>query len=198
VLQQFRLDFQKLRRGFHISGADAETHSSASLRRKLSVMGPSEPDGAITRGRARWFHSTFEIAERDQRKRGGRADVQGVGARGTWPQGRHRTPDSWYIGPAFVVHGKGGRAADRGRVSFKTLTPLLARANPEVIFNFMFDFINRAASIKDPLVVAGLDELIPKGNWRSTLETAESTSSGGLSSEERKAILGAVRKQVSQ
>jgi three-Cys-motif partner protein len=92
----------------------------------------------------------------------------------------------------FLIDPKGWR------IPLKTLAPLLARANSEVIFNFMFDFINRAASIKDPLVVAGLDELIPKGNWRSTLETAESTSSGGLSSEERKAILGAVRKQVSQ
>jgi three-Cys-motif partner protein len=72
-------------------------------------------------------------------------------------------------------------------VALKTLAPLLARPNSEVVFNFMFDFINRAASINDPKVVAGLDELIPFGNWRAAL--AEGESNGGLSSEERKEIL---------
>jgi hypothetical protein len=52
----------------------------------------------------------------------------------------------------------------------------------------MFDFINRAASIKDPNIVAGLKELIPYGDWRKQLETAE--NAGGATSESRKAILG--------
>jgi hypothetical protein len=56
-----------------------------------------------------------------------------------------------------------------------------------VIFNFMFDFINRAASINEPKVVAGLDELIPFGNWRAAL--AEGERNGGLSPEERNEIL---------
>jgi hypothetical protein len=34
---------------------------------------------------------------------------------------------------------------------------MLARANSEVVFNFMFEFINRAASISDPGVVSGLE-----------------------------------------
>lgn len=72
-------------------------------------------------------------------------------------------------------------------VPLKTLEPLLARPNSEVIFNFMFDFINRAASINDPKVVAGLDELIPFGNWRDAL--AEGERNGGLSPEARKEIL---------
>ena len=50
------------------------------------------------------------------------------------------------------------------RIPLQQLGPLLARANSEVIFNFMFDFINRAASINDPVVRAGLDELMPYGN----------------------------------
>jgi hypothetical protein len=41
---------------------------------------------------------------------------------------------------------------------------MLARPNSEVIFNFMFDFINRAASITDSAVVAGINELIPFGD----------------------------------
>lgn len=51
----------------------------------------------------------------------------------------------------------------------------------------MFDFINRAASIKDPVTIAGLDELIPFGEWRTKLEEAE--RQGGVTTGERKAIL---------
>lgn len=55
-----------------------------------------------------------------------------------------------------------------------------------MIFNFMFDFINRAASIKDAIVVSGLDELIPYGDWRARLEQAEQT---GATPDQRKSIL---------
>jgi three-Cys-motif partner protein len=72
------------------------------------------------------------------------------------------------------------------RLSLKTLAPLLRRANSEVIFNFMFDFINRAASIRDPVVVAGLNELIPFGDWRRRLEAAERAGAGP---DVRKAVL---------
>lgn len=60
------------------------------------------------------------------------------------------------------------------------LAPLLARPKSEVIFNFMFDFINRAAGIEEPAVIAGLNELMPDGNWRSALAAG---------AEQRKAIL---------
>jgi three-Cys-motif partner protein len=81
----------------------------------------------------------------------------------------------------FLIDPKGWR------VPLNPLAPLLARPNSEVIFNFMFDFINRAASINEPKVVAGLDELIPFGNWRAAL--AEGERNGGLSPEERNEIL---------
>jgi three-Cys-motif partner protein len=81
----------------------------------------------------------------------------------------------------FLIDPKGWR------VPLKTLAPLLARPNSEMIFNFMFDFINRAASINEPKVVAGLDELIPLGSWRADLSEGE--RSGGLSPEERNEIL---------
>ncbi len=83
----------------------------------------------------------------------------------------------------FLIDPKGWR------IPLNTLAPLLARPKSEVIFNFMFDFINRAASIKEAAVVTGLNELIPHGDWRTTLEAAEAASQGGLSSDERKAIL---------
>jgi three-Cys-motif partner protein len=77
----------------------------------------------------------------------------------------------------FLIDPKGWH------IPLKALAPMLARPKSEVIFNFMFDFINRAASIKEAAVVAGLNALLPYGEWRSALETA------GLTSEERKIIL---------
>jgi three-Cys-motif partner protein len=73
------------------------------------------------------------------------------------------------------------------RVPLRRLELLLARPNSEVVFNFMFDFINRAVNIKDANIVAGLDELIPFGDWRAKLETAE--NSGTTTPAMRKAIL---------
>ena len=84
-------------------------------------------------------------------------------------------------------------------ISLKSLQPMLARASSEIIFNFMFDFINRAASIEDPLVVAGLDELIPFGDWRAKLKKAQDESGGNLSSDARKDILvGAFNDSLAQ
>lgn len=80
----------------------------------------------------------------------------------------------------FFIDPKGWRLA------LRALTPLLQRANSEVIFNFMFDFINRAASIRDSAVVTGLNELIPFGDWRQRLEAAERAGAGP---DVRKAIL---------
>ncbi|MGY4412758.1 three-Cys-motif partner protein [Bradyrhizobium sp. LB7.1] len=74
------------------------------------------------------------------------------------------------------------------RIRLKAIQPLLSRPNSEVLFNFMFEFINRAASIDDPLVIAGLDELFISSSWRSAFAKANT-------SDERKAILvGRVRK----
>lgn len=57
------------------------------------------------------------------------------------------------------------------RIDMTRLAPLLRRPNSEVVFNFMFDFINRAASIQAPEVKRGLDELIPNSAWRDQLAT---------------------------
>ena len=83
----------------------------------------------------------------------------------------------------FLIDPKGWR------IALNALAPMLVRANSEVIFNFMFDFINRAASIKDPAIVSGLDELMPYGDWRVELAEAEHDRPGGLTSDQRKAIL---------
>jgi three-Cys-motif partner protein len=81
----------------------------------------------------------------------------------------------------FLIDPKGWR------IPLRTLSPMLARSNSEVIFNFMFDFINRAASIDDSTVISGLNELIPYGNWQSKLKEAERRANN--SSSERKDIL---------
>jgi len=72
------------------------------------------------------------------------------------------------------------------RFRLQDLAKMLQRARSEVIFNFMFDFINRAASMKDPAIERGVDELIPYGDWRKKLEEAERR---GATSEDRRAII---------
>lgn len=58
-------------------------------------------------------------------------------------------------------------------IDMKELGPLLARPNSEVLFNFMFDFINRAAAMQNnrPLVEA-LGRLMPYGEWQTGLSAA--------------------------
>jgi three-Cys-motif partner protein len=83
----------------------------------------------------------------------------------------------------FLIDPKGWR------IPLKTLAPMLARPHSEVIFNFMFDFINRAVSIKEAAVASGLNELIPQGDWRAKLEAMEGSGYPSVDAEERKAIL---------
>jgi three-Cys-motif partner protein len=93
----------------------------------------------------------------------------------------------------FLIDPKGWR------LPLNALKDMLSRPNSEVIFNFMFDFINRAASIDDPKVVAGLNELIPHGSWRATLKAAQEVSGGMLTSDARKTILvGAFNESLAQ
>lgn len=60
------------------------------------------------------------------------------------------------------------------RIDIRELEPLLSLPNCEVLFNFMFEFINRAASMREPVTVTGLDALIPDGDWRGQLSAATS------------------------
>jgi three-Cys-motif partner protein len=69
------------------------------------------------------------------------------------------------------------------------LKPLLARPKSEVIFNFMFEFINRAASMSDKDTIDGLDGLMPGSNWRQKLTVTEEREGGPLKPEKRKEIL---------
>jgi three-Cys-motif partner protein len=75
------------------------------------------------------------------------------------------------------------------RIPLQQLAPLLSRPRSEVIFNFMFDFINRAINIADPRIVAGLDELIPYGDWRNKVAEAETQGGNNLTPEGRKTVV---------
>jgi three-Cys-motif partner protein len=79
----------------------------------------------------------------------------------------------------FLIDPKGWR------IPLAQLQPLLGRDKSEVIFNFMFDFVNRAASMK---AAVGLDDLIPYGDWRRRLAEAEPIASVTATPEERKEI----------
>lgn len=83
----------------------------------------------------------------------------------------------------FLIDPKGWR------IPLTQLKPLLSRPKSEVTFNFMFEFINRAASMSEPIVIKGLDELMPYGNWRQRLQDAENVIGRPLSPDERKEIL---------
>lgn len=63
------------------------------------------------------------------------------------------------------------------RIDIRALAPLLRLPNSEVLFNFMFEFINRAASMRDPQIVDRLEALIPLGDWRQQLAASDKSTS---------------------
>jgi three-Cys-motif partner protein len=83
----------------------------------------------------------------------------------------------------FLIDPKGWR------ISLEKLKPILEREKSEMTFNFMFEFINRAASMSRADTVEGLDELIPYGNWRQELKAGEKRLGRVLRPGERSAIL---------
>lgn len=81
----------------------------------------------------------------------------------------------------FLIDPKGWR------VDMNRIAPLVERANSEVVFNFMFDFINRFASAPSPGVAASLDALFLEPGWRTRL--FEPAPHGRTESEHRKIVL---------
>ena len=73
-------------------------------------------------------------------------------------------------------------------IPISALVPLLRRPNSEVLFNFMFDFINRAASMSEPAIVDGLNALIQGVGWRDRLASAQ-PEGGKTLADVRKAVL---------
>ena len=74
------------------------------------------------------------------------------------------------------------------RIDMSSIAPLLHRPNCEVLFNFMFEFINRAASMSEAVTVQGLDDLIVAAGWRPKLVGATAIA-GKTLADARKEIL---------
>jgi len=55
------------------------------------------------------------------------------------------------------------------KIDMNAVAPLISRPNTEVVLNFMFDFINRFATMRQPTIQAGLDSLMPGTNWRERM-----------------------------
>lgn len=55
------------------------------------------------------------------------------------------------------------------KIDMNAVAPLISRPNTEVVLNFMFDFINRFATMQQPAIQAGLDALMPGTDWRQRI-----------------------------
>lgn len=84
----------------------------------------------------------------------------------------------------FVLMDPKGFAID-----MEAVAPLIARPRTEVLFNFMFDFINRFALHDDPDIVAALEKLMPESGWRQRLGHVARSAEGGELAPARKAVL---------
>lgn len=83
---------------------------------------------------------------------------------------------------AFLFIDPKGWAIDMQRIA-----PLLNRPKSEVVFNFMFDFINRFAELKKPQISTSLDRLLVAPGWRA--ELAASPKEGVSQADYRKSVL---------
>lgn len=84
----------------------------------------------------------------------------------------------------FVLMDPKGFAID-----MQAVAPLISRPRTEVVFNFMFDFINRFALHDDPDVIASLEKLMPGSGWRHRLGHVARTVKGAALASARKAVL---------
>jgi len=55
------------------------------------------------------------------------------------------------------------------KIDMNAVAPLIGRSNTEVVLNFMFDFVNRFATMEQPAIQAGLDALLPGTDWRQRM-----------------------------
>lgn len=73
-----------------------------------------------------------------------------------------------FIGPAFpliFIDPTGWTG-----YSFEKIKPLFTRPKSEVLINFMYDFVNRAASMADAKTIASLDPILGGPNWEKRLD----------------------------
>jgi three-Cys-motif partner protein len=56
--------------------------------------------------------------------------------------------------------------------AFDKIKPLFDRPKCEVLINFMYDFVNRAASMRDAKTIASLDPILGGPNWEQRLDSS--------------------------
>jgi three-Cys-motif partner protein len=56
--------------------------------------------------------------------------------------------------------------------AFDKIRPLFEGAKCEVVINFMYDFVNRAASMGDPKTIASLDPILGGPGWEQRLDSS--------------------------
>lgn len=62
------------------------------------------------------------------------------------------------------------------KIDLLKLKDILQHKNFEIVFNFMFDFINRAANIDDPKIIEALNLLMPTNtDWRQEYKSCDSS-----------------------
>lgn len=83
----------------------------------------------------------------------------------------------------FLIDPKGWR------IPMAKLDRLVSRPNSEVLFNFMFEFINRAAAMSAPVTFEGLNELLPVDGWRDALAEIDRNSPPEAVADARKKVL---------
>jgi three-Cys-motif partner protein len=54
--------------------------------------------------------------------------------------------------------------------TYDSISPILRHTPGEVLINFMYDFVNRAAAMNDPKTVAPLDPILGGPGWKSRLQ----------------------------
>lgn len=75
------------------------------------------------------------------------------------------------------------------KIPLKKLKNLISHPHSEVVFNFMFDFINRAAAMSDKELQTSLDSLIVAGDWRTKLVLIDKDLSQKSQSRMREEVL---------
>jgi three-Cys-motif partner protein len=54
--------------------------------------------------------------------------------------------------------------------TYDSISPILKHTPGEVLINFMYDFVNRAAAMGDPKTIASLDPILGGPGWKSRLQ----------------------------
>lgn len=94
---------------------------------------------------------------------------------------------------AFIFIDPKGWGIDIG-----ALTPLLRWPNAEVLYNFMFDFINRFVPASDPATAKSIDALIGSGDWRQRWEEARPSEQRSIADVRKEILVGAFSQTLSK